>query len=107
MKRRQLARLHAQVSAVPSTEPLAERISAALDAVAHQHELCPDVPDAARVAVFAQALVGQRDTALTSPQPLLPLFDQHGYELLRIRVAALDRFQCLTACQQLHHVGGP
>lgn len=76
MKRRQLARLHAQVSAVPSTEPLTERVSTALDAVAHQHELCPDVPDAARVAAFAQALVGQRDIALTSPQPLLPLFDQ-------------------------------
>ena len=33
MKRRQLARLHAQVTALPATEPLAERIAQALDAV--------------------------------------------------------------------------
>ncbi len=72
MKRRQLVRLQAQVK----SEPLAERIAAALDAVGQQLELCPDAPDAPRVAAFAQALVGQRDVALTSPQPLLPLFAQ-------------------------------
>ena len=33
-------------------------------------------PNPSRVAAFAQALVGRRDAALTSPQPLLPLFDQ-------------------------------
>ncbi len=76
MKRRQLARLQTQVSAVPGTEQLTDRIAAALDAVGHQLELCPDTPDAPRVAAFAQALVGQRDIALTSPDPLLPMFDR-------------------------------
>ena len=71
-----MARLHAQVTALPATEPLAERIAAALDAVGEQLDLCPDAPDPPRVAAFAQALVGRRDAALTSPQPLLPLFEQ-------------------------------
>ena len=74
MKRRQLARLHAQVAALPATEPLAARIAAALDAVGEQLDLCPDAPEPPRVAAFAQALVGRREAALTSPQPLLPLF---------------------------------
>jgi phosphoenolpyruvate carboxylase len=76
MKRRQLARLHAQVSVQPAAAPLAERISAAREVVSSQLALCPDAPDPARVAAFAQALVGRRDQALTSPQPLLPLFAQ-------------------------------
>jgi phosphoenolpyruvate carboxylase len=70
MKRRQLVRLHAQVVA----EPIAARVAAAVDAVANQLALCPDAPDPPRVAAFAHALVEQRDVALTSPQPLLPLF---------------------------------
>ena len=72
MKRRQLVRLHAQVTA----EPIAERVAGALNAVASQLALCPDAPDPPRVAAFAHALVEQREVALTSPQPLLPLFDQ-------------------------------
>ena len=76
MKRRQLARLHAQVTRLPSTEPLAARTAAALDAVGEQLDLCPDAPDPARVAAFAQTLIGRRDAALTSPLPLLPLFEQ-------------------------------
>jgi phosphoenolpyruvate carboxylase len=76
MKRRQLARVLAQVTALPATEPLAGRVAVALDAVSAQLELCPDAPDPPQVAAFAQALVGQRDAALTSPQPLLPLFEQ-------------------------------
>ena len=31
-------------------------------------------PNPTKVAAFAQALVGSRETALTSPAPLLPLF---------------------------------
>src|SRR5271166_1387652 len=76
MKRRQLARLHAQVTALPATEALAVCISAALDAVGEQLDLCPDAPEPSRVADFAQTLVGRRETALTSPLPLLPLFEQ-------------------------------
>jgi phosphoenolpyruvate carboxylase len=76
MKRRQLARLHAQVTALPATEALAERIGAALDAVAGQLELCPNAPEPPRVAAFAQALVHRREVALTSPLPLLSLFQE-------------------------------
>jgi phosphoenolpyruvate carboxylase len=76
MKRRQLARLHEQVTAQPATEALAGRIATARDAVSAQLDLCPDAPDSARVAAFAHALVGRRDEALTSPQPLLPLFER-------------------------------
>ncbi len=76
MKRRQLERLHAQVTPHPVAQPLADRIAAARDAVQAQLALCPDTPDPPRVAAFAQALVGQRDEALTAPQPLLPLFTQ-------------------------------
>ncbi len=76
MKRRQLVRLHAQVTAQPETEPLAQRIASARHAVAAQLELCPDEPDPPRVAAFAQALIRRRKEALTSPQDLMPLFDQ-------------------------------
>ena len=76
MKRRQLDRLHAQVSEHPVAVVLAHRVAAALEAVRAQLALCPDAPDPPRVAAFAQALVGRRDEALTSPQPLLPLFAQ-------------------------------
>ena len=76
MKRRQLDRLHAQVSALPATDALADRIVVARDAVADQIALCPDAAEPPRVAAFAQALVGRRDEALTSPAGLLPLFAQ-------------------------------
>jgi phosphoenolpyruvate carboxylase len=76
MKRRQLARLHAQVACLPGTEPLTTRVAAALEATREQLLLCPDAPEPARVANFAHALVGQRDIALTSPDQLLPLFEQ-------------------------------
>src|SRR5271168_1956489 len=76
MKRLQLARLHAQITAQPATEPLAARIAVALDAVRGQLELCPHAPEPSRVAAFAQALVHGRHAALTSPEPLRPLFEQ-------------------------------
>ena len=75
MKRLQLARLHGQVVALPGTEPLAARIATAQATVTAQIALCPDAADPPRVAAFAQALVHGRDDALTSPEPLLPLFD--------------------------------
>ena len=76
MKRRQFARLHTQVTAIAETAPLAARIADALDAVGEQLDLCPGAPEPSQVADFAQVLVGRRDAALTSPEPLLPLFAQ-------------------------------
>jgi phosphoenolpyruvate carboxylase len=72
MKRLQLARLHTQVAA---SGPLAARVRRALDATTHQIETCPHAPDPPKVAAFAQALIGGREAAMTSPEPLLPLFD--------------------------------
>jgi phosphoenolpyruvate carboxylase len=74
MKRLQLARLHAQLAALPGTEALVARTAAALDAVTAQHAACPDAADPPRVAAFAQVLIGRRDEALATPDPLLPLF---------------------------------
>jgi phosphoenolpyruvate carboxylase len=74
MKRLQLARLRAQVSVLPSAAALAERVAEACDAVDQQIELCPDQPEPTKVAAFAHLLVGTRETALTSPAPLLALF---------------------------------
>lgn len=72
MKRLQLARLHAQVA---NDDALAARVADALDAVTTQIEACPDSHDPPKVAAFAHALIGGRDKAMTSPEPLLPLFD--------------------------------
>ena len=72
MKGLQLARLRAQVAAEPQ---LAARIAEAQDAVSAQIDTCPDSPDPPKVAAFAQALIGRREQAMTSPEPLLPLFD--------------------------------
>jgi hypothetical protein len=48
MKRRQMARLHAQVAALPGTEPLTTRVAAALEATGEQLLLCPDGAGACR-----------------------------------------------------------
>lgn len=76
MKRLQLARLHAQVSVLPSAAALADRVASAKEAVDTQIALCPDQPEHAKVAAFAHALIDTRDIALTSPAPLLSLFDK-------------------------------
>ncbi|HUN44816.1 MAG TPA: phosphoenolpyruvate carboxylase [Acetobacteraceae bacterium] len=74
MKRLQFARLHAQLNALPGTERLAARVAEALDAVTAQHAACPTTQDPPRVAAFARTLIENRDVALTTPDPLLPLF---------------------------------
>jgi phosphoenolpyruvate carboxylase len=74
MKRLQLIRLLGQVSELSSGAALAERVAEARDAVDRQIELCPDQPEPAKVAAFAHVLIGTRETALTTPAPLLPLF---------------------------------
>jgi phosphoenolpyruvate carboxylase len=72
MKRLQLARLHARVE---MNAALASRVQAALEQTALQVEACPTTPDPAKVADFAHKLIEGRTIALTSPAPLLPLFD--------------------------------
>jgi phosphoenolpyruvate carboxylase len=72
MKRLQLARLQAQVAGF---EPLMTRLAAAEQAVIAQIAACPDANEPAKTAVFAHTLIGERETAMTSPEPLLPLFD--------------------------------
>jgi phosphoenolpyruvate carboxylase len=79
MKRLQLARLHAQLAALPGTEALTQPLAAAIAAVERQIDVTPMArgatgPDPAKVAAFAQALVTRRDTALVTPAPLLALF---------------------------------
>jgi phosphoenolpyruvate carboxylase len=74
MKRLQLSRLHQQLAPIPAAQALAARVTLALETVTAQHAACPDSPDPPRVAAFAHAMVGGRETALTSPAPLLPLF---------------------------------
>jgi phosphoenolpyruvate carboxylase len=75
-KQRQLARLHAQLAALAAPIPLLHRVTEAMDAVAGQLAACPNGQDPPRVAAFAHALVEHRDAAMTSPEPLLPLFRQ-------------------------------
>ena len=74
MKRLQLARVHAQLAALPGTEALTERVQAAIAAVDAQIEACPVAPDATRTAALAPALVERRDAALVTTAPLLALF---------------------------------
>jgi phosphoenolpyruvate carboxylase len=96
MKQLQLRRLHAQVCVLPAADTLAARIAEAADAVDRQIALSPDRPDPVTVAAFAHELIGEREIALTSPQPLLPLFaeavansDDHGKLALTVARAGL------------------
>jgi len=73
-KQRQLARLHTKLAALAAPVPLLHRVTEAMDAVAGQLAACPNGQDPPRVAAFAHALVEHRDAAMTSPEPLLPLF---------------------------------
>ena len=72
MKRLQLERLLGQVS---GADALAERVQQALDVTGRQIEVCPTQPDPVMVSAFAHCLIDEREAALTSPAPLLPLFD--------------------------------
>ncbi len=74
MKRLQLVRLAAQVADFPAAAPISARLATAVEAVTAQITACPSVPDPAKVAQFAQALVGGHDAAMTSPAPLDALF---------------------------------
>ena len=74
MKQMQLSRLHSQIEGIASASALAARIAMARDAVGDQLEVCPNSPDAEKVAAFARLVVHGSETALTSTKPLLPLF---------------------------------
>jgi phosphoenolpyruvate carboxylase len=74
MKRMQLARVKAQVAAVPEGAAIATRLATALDAVDAQIAAAPESQDPAHVAAFAHALVDRRDDALVTPAPLAALF---------------------------------
>ena len=71
MKRLQLARVRAQVG----EGAIAARLDEALGAVDAQVAACPRSADPEAVAAFATALVGRRDAALVTPEPVLALLD--------------------------------
>ena len=73
MKHLQLARVAADLAPLPAPA-LSARIAEAEAMVATQLALCPDSADPAAVSRFAHVLVEGRETALTTPSPLLPAF---------------------------------
>ena len=74
MKRLQYERLAAQLGSIAGAAALSWRLDEALAAVALQLQTCPTQPEPDQVARFAEALIGGRDAALTTPEPLLELF---------------------------------
>ncbi|WP_043834445.1 phosphoenolpyruvate carboxylase [Muricoccus aerilatus] len=78
MKELGLARLEAQIAALAldATQPLLDRLATALDAVRAQIMACPPpgTPEPEAAQRFARLLVGRREEALTTPEPLLELF---------------------------------
>lgn len=78
MKRLQLARLAAQLAALPEdcTAALRVRTAEALEAVEAQLAACPPpgAPSGEAAQAFARALLERREAALTTPLPLLELF---------------------------------
>jgi phosphoenolpyruvate carboxylase len=74
MKRLQLERLAGQLAALPGTEWLCGRVAGAIEAVAAQIEAAPGAADPAAVSRFAHAVVGRREEALVTPEPLLGAF---------------------------------
>ncbi len=72
MKRLQLARIQHQAGQGPA----ADRLGAALAVVDAQIAACPARANPEEVAAFAALLIGQRETALISPEPILALLDQ-------------------------------
>ncbi len=74
MKHAQLARIAGQLAAIPGTHALVTRIESAATEVASQIAAAPNRADPDQIADFAARLVGRRDVALTSVEPLLPDF---------------------------------
>jgi phosphoenolpyruvate carboxylase len=76
MKRLQLLRLADQLAPIAEAAALSERVADAVAAVEAQIEAAPDKAEPDAVAAFAERLVGAREAALISPEPLLALFAQ-------------------------------
>ncbi|WP_158801710.1 MULTISPECIES: phosphoenolpyruvate carboxylase [unclassified Acidisoma] len=74
MKLYQLQRVEAGLLDQPGGQAILERARQAITATMAQLGACPSEPEAEQVAAFAQSLVGEREAALTSPEPLLALF---------------------------------
>lgn len=74
MKRMQLARVHGQVAALAGGEKLVARLAEALEAVDAQIAAAPSAQSPDEVSAFAHALVDCKTAALTTTQPLDPLF---------------------------------
>ena len=69
MKRLQLARLHAQIAALPGNRGAGQRASPRRSTPCDaQIAACPDRARAGAGRRFAHALVGRREDALTSPR---------------------------------------
>ncbi len=75
MKRLQLERVAGQLAALPNVDAVRQRVDAALDAVAAQIAAAPGAPEPEAVTAFAQALIGGREAAMTTPAPVLDLLD--------------------------------
>ena len=74
MKRMQLERIATQLGPLEHTEALQARVALAMDAVTAQETACSLAHSPDEVATFARVLVGRRDDALVTPEPLLALF---------------------------------
>ena len=74
MKRMQLERIGRQLETIPGAQALSERVASATDAVSAQEAACAEARAPHQVAAFAHLLVGRRDDAMVTPQPLLDLF---------------------------------
>jgi phosphoenolpyruvate carboxylase len=74
MKLYQLQRVEAQLTPLPAGVAILARVRIAIAAVEDQIAAAPNGTDVASVGAFAQALVGLREAALTTPEPLLALF---------------------------------
>ena len=100
MKRLQLARLQGQLAGLPAAGALSRRIGVAAGAVDAQVEACPEGEEPDQVAVFAGLLVGRREEALVTPEPLLPLFAE---AVVAARDPAERRALCLARAGLLSH----
>jgi phosphoenolpyruvate carboxylase len=74
MKRLQLERLTDKLADLPGAAALLTRLATATDAVSAQIAACPTGADPQAVAAFAHALIGRREAALLTPEPLMALF---------------------------------
>ena len=96
MKRMQLERVRGQVAPIAGADAISARLDEAIAATTQQIDTCPHGADADATALFAEALVGQREAALPSPAPLEPLFaaamkaaDEEGRMQLSVARAGL------------------